>query len=915
MKTKRLLSGLITVAMLLSLCVTTAFAAGTDYKAGLTVAKVDKDKLSVSLDVGPTGTETKIQGVQSCVVAFDLSVLKPLNKAGNKELTGITTEYSKEKSLSFEDFTDDDDNTWATKVYVYKSTDGATCYYLIQPANGAGSTLTNMVSLAKVYLGFQPGKGYDDVKADTVRFATATELAGKASDKALKFNDGSGSNYAWSNGGTGDTLTFAAGNEPKVVASGFTFASSTPPAPATLTGISVKTAPTKVTYTEGESFDKTGMVIEATYSDSSKKDVTGYTYAPTAALTTSDTTITISYSEGGVTQTCTQTIAVNAVTPPAPVKLTGISVKTAPSKVTYNEGDSFDATGMVIEATYSDSSKKDVTGYTYAPTAALTTSDTTITISYSEGGVTQTCTQTIAVNAVTPPAPVKLTGISVKNAPTKVTYNEGDNFDKTGMVIEATYSDSTKKDVTTYTVTDGNNLAAGKSTVTISYTEGGVTKTCTQAITVNAVTPPAPVKLTGISVKNAPTKVTYNEGDNFDKTGMVIEATYSDSTKKDVTTYTVTDGNNLAAGKSTVTISYTEGGVTKTCTQAITVNAAPPAPTEYTITFDVNGGIGTIPSQTTSGQKLSSLPTATRSGSYSFDGWYTSGGTQITTAYVFSANTTVYAHWTYTGGSVGVGSYTPSYTVSVDKTENGTITVSPKSASKGSIVTITVKPDKGYTLETLRALDMSGYAMELTENNGRFTFKMPASAVIVKATFMDDNTMLNFFVDVKASDYFYDAVLWAAEKGVTSGADALHFSPNAPCTRAQIVTFLWRAAGSPAPKNMSSFADVPADAFYAKAVAWAVENGITGGTGDGKFSPDATCTRAQAVTFLYRASGAPAVSGNAAFSDVATNAYYAAAVKWAEKKGITGGIGGGLFGSNNNCTRAQIVTFLYRSVK
>ena len=437
--------------------------------------------------------------------------------------------------------------------------------------------------------------------------------------------------------------------------------------------------------------------------------------------------------------------------------------------------------------------------------------------------------------------PVTLTGIKVKAAPSKVTYNEGDNFDKTGMVIEATYSDSTKKDVTTYTVTDGNNLAAGKSTVTISYTEGGVTKTCTQAITVNAVTPPAPATLTGIKVKTAPTKVTYNEGESFDKTGMVIEATYSDSTKKDVTTYTYTPTGALTTANTTITISYTEGSETKTCTQAITVNA----------------------------------------------------------------------HWTYTGG----GFYTPSYSITVDKTENGTITVSPKSASKGSIVTITVKPDKGYTLETLRALDMSGYAMELTENNGRFTFKMPASAVIVKATFMDDNTMLNFFVDVKASDYFYDAVLWAAEKGVTSGADALHFSPNATCTRAQIVTFLWRAAGSPAPKNMSSFADVPADAFYAKAVAWAVENGITGGTGDGKFSPDATCTRAQAVTFLYRASGAPAVSGNAAFSDVAANAYYAAAVKWAEKNGITGGIGGGLFGSNNNCTRAQIVTFLYRSVK
>ena len=510
--------------------------------------------------------------------------------------------------------------------------------------------------------------------------------------------------------------------------------------------------------------------------------------------------------------------------------------------------------------------------------------------------------------------PATLTGISVKTAPTKVTYNEGDNFDKTGMVIEATYSDSSTAAVTTYTVTDGNNLTAGKSTVTISYTEDGVTKSCTQAITVNAA--PATKTLSSISVKTAPTKVTYNEGDNFDKTGMVIEATYSDSSTAAVTTYTVTDGNNLTAGKSTVTISYTEDGVTKSCTQAITVNAVtPPAPTEYTITFDVNGGSGTIPSQTTSGQKLSSLPTATRSGSYSFDGWYTSGGTQITTAYVFSANTTVYAHWTYTGGSSSGVVSAPTYPITVDKSVNGSVSVSNGSAVKDASVTITVKPDKGYTLETLTVLDKNGYALELTEKNGRFTFKMPASAVIVKATFMDDNTMLNLFVDVKASDYFYDAVLWAAEKGVTSGTDALHFSPNAPCTRAQIVTFLWRAAGSPAPKNMSSFADVPADAFYAKAVAWAVENGITGGTGDGKFSPNAPCTRAQAVTFLYRASGAPAVSGNAAFSDVATNAYYAAAVKWAEKNGITGGIGGGLFGSNNNCTRAQIVTFLYRSVK
>ena len=171
------------------------------------------------------------------------------------------------------------------------------------------------------------------------------------------------------------------------------------------------------------------------------------------------------------------------------------------------------------------------------------------------------------------------------------------------------------------------------------------------------------------------------------------------------------------------------------------------------------------------------------------------------------------------------------------------------------------------------------------------------------------------FTDVSWDDPWSGAVNWAVGAGITNGVSSNMFAPNDPCTRAQIVTFLWRAAGSPAPKSMSSFTDVPADAFYAKAVAWAVENGITGGTGDGKFSPDATCTRAQSVTFLYRAAGSPKVSSSAEFGDVATNAYYADAVAWAAKNGITGGIGGGLFGSDNDCTRAQIVTFLYRSVK
>ena len=261
----------------------------------------------------------------------------------------------------------------------------------------------------------------------------------------------------------------------------------------------------------------------------------------------------------------------------------------------------------------------------------------------------------------------------------------------------------------------------------------------------------------------------------------------------------------------------------------------------------------------------------------------------------------------------GGGGSVSTYSVTVGKTENGSVSVSPKSASKGDTVTITVTPDKGYVLETLTVLDKNDKEIKLTEKNGKYTFTMPAGKVEVKVTFMDDNTMLNYFVDVKAGDYFYDAVKWAAEKGITSGTDATHFSPNAACTRAQIVTFLWRAAGSPEPKGTGSFADVPSDSYYTKAVAWAVENGITGGTGDGKFSPNATCTREQAVAFLYRASGSPAVSGGSAFNDVAANAYYADAVAWAEKNEITGGIGGGLFGSGNDCTRAQIVTFLYRT--
>ena len=269
--------------------------------------------------------------------------------------------------------------------------------------------------------------------------------------------------------------------------------------------------------------------------------------------------------------------------------------------------------------------------------------------------------------------------------------------------------------------------------------------------------------------------------------------------------------------------------------------------------------------------------------------------------------------FTYSRPSSGSSSYDPTYSVTVDKTENGSVTVSPKSASKGDTVTVTVKPDSGYVLETLTVTDKNGNELTLKDKgDGKYTFTMPAGKVEVKATFMEDNSMLNFFYDVPNGAYFYEAVKWAVDKGITNGLSDTMFGPYESCTRAQIVTFLWRAAGSPEPKTVSSFTDVPASAYYAKAVAWAVENGITNGMTETTFAPDATCTRGQSVTFLYRALKGTA-SGSANFTDVASDAFYADAVNWAVANNVTNGTSNTTFSPNADCTRAEIVTFLYRA--
>ena len=501
-----------------------------------------------------------------------------------------------------------------------------------------------------------------------------------------------------------------------------------------------------------------------------------------------------------------------------------------------------------------------------------------------------------------------------------LTYTAGSSSVTTGTATVSSFAvDNTG--MVKYTITGGADGAVINLPVTIG-SDNYENSTVNVVITLTAKDNQAALTLTG------GTTVVY---------GQTLQLGTSGGSGTGAVTYAVTNGTGEATIDASGKLTPVKVGTVKvTATKAgdASYNSITSAEVEITITRATPTGAPKYTAITTSGKTLAdaglTLTGSTLNPNAGTLVWVDNAGNILPDTTAVAANTTYKwlftptdANYTTLTGSIelyakssggGGGSYTPSYSITVDKTENGTITVSPKSASKGDTVTITVKPDKGYELEMLKALDKDGDALKLTEKNGKYTFKMPSGKVTVKGSFVEE-APVQIFKDVPVDAYYYEAVKWAAEKGITGGVGNGLFAPNQPCTRAQIVTFLWRAAGSPAPKSMSSFADVPADAFYAKAVAWAVENGITGGTGDGKFSPDATCTRAQSVTFLYRAAGSPKVSSSAEFGDVATNAYYADAVAWAAKNGITGGIGGGLFGSDNDCTRAQIVTFLYRSVK
>ena len=436
----------------------------------------------------------------------------------------------------------------------------------------------------------------------------------------------------------------------------------------------------------------------------------------------------------------------------------------------------------------------------------------------------------------------------------------------------------------------------------------------------------------------------YKVGDTYIVSGDTeIKALWENSVITP-TTYTVTVGNDgngtgtaspsTAAAGTTITLTATpktgyhfkeweviSGGVTIKDDKFLMPNDnvevkaifEKDAPTEFTITFDGNGGTPSVDSMTTTNQKLTSLPSASRSGSYSFDGWYTkkNGGTEITTDTEFPADTTVYAHWTYTGGGGSSGySY---YTIKATAGTGGSISPSGNvSVREGRDQTFTITPDKGYAVANVKIDGKSiGAVKSYTFENVRRTHTI--EVIFMKA---NGNPQTGVFVDVATGSYYEDAVDWAVKNGITKGTDDTHFSPDGICTRAQAVTFLWRTAGSPKPETRTMpFTDVPVGSYYYDAVLWAVENGITKGTSDTTFSPNMTCSRAQIVTFLWRSEKSPAAGTANPFADVKSTAYYADAVLWAVKENITKGTTSTTFSPNADCTRAQIVTFLWRCKK
>ena len=439
----------------------------------------------------------------------------------------------------------------------------------------------------------------------------------------------------------------------------------------------------------------------------------------------------------------------------------------------------------------------------------------------------------------------------------------------------------------------------------------------------------------------------YKVGDTYTVSGDTeIKALWENSVITP-TTYTVTVGNDgngtgtatpsTATAGTTITLTATpnegyhlkewevmSGGVTikddkfpmpndNVEVKAIFEKDAP-APTEYTITYDLAGGTAEgNPDTYTIETRTFTLKNPTKSG-YTFTGWSGTGldgenNMTVTIPTGSTGNRTYTAHWRYNGSGHSY-SY---YTIKATAGAGGSISPSGNvSVREGRDQTFTITPDKGYAVANVK---IDGKSIGAVKS---YTFENVSRTHTIEVIFMkaNGNPQTGVFVDVATGSYYEDAVDWAVENGITKGTDDTHFSPDGICTRAQAVTFLWRTAGSPASKTSTMpFTDVPVGSYYYDAVLWAVENGITKGTSDTTFSPNMTCSRAQIVTFLWRSEKSPAAGTANPFADVKSTAYYADAVLWAVKENITKGTTSTTFSPNADCTRAQIVTFLWRCKK
>ena len=633
---------------------------------------------------------------------------------------------------------------------------------------------------------------------------------------------------------------------------------------------------------------------------------------------TDNQTLTAGTADYGWTFTPTDTTNYKTVTGQIELEivedtLASISIgSTTPTKTSYKYGEAFETNGLTVTATYASSATRDVTAE--VTFGALAVGQTEITLSYQG----ETCTVSrLTVNKADART---LTEIPVSQ---KYTMTTGEKAIGTaGMPSDTDIMSYAKGTVTTtgsVSVTDWNVDATGKVTYTLSGAAAGDTVTLPVVIaSTNYENSTVNVKIT-LTDKDTPTATANDITVTYTGSAVPVSAITGTASVAGIWSFKAAAPVNVADSSDSVTVVFIPDDEMNyeavEDTIKVTINKATPTGTPTYTAITASG-------KTLADAALTVGSIAPTGGSIAWD---------LGDSQTVSANTAY--NWTYTPADTDnynhlTGSITPyvvsssgggggggvsTYAITVGSTKNGTVTVDPKTAVKGTTVTLTVKPDKGYTLDTLTVTDGSGKEVKLTEKNGKYTFTMPASKITVKVTFMEDNTMLNFFVDVPANAYYYDAVLWAAENGITGGVDDTHFAPNAPCTRAQAVTFLWRAAGCPTPKSSEMpFKDVPKGSYYETAVKWAVENGITNGMSDTTFSPDTTCSRAQIVSFLWRSQKSVAPDSVNPFTDVAADAYYANAVLWAAENGITGGTTATTFSPNNDCTRAQIVTFLFR---